>query len=393
MDRGTGFGRSGHSLPSGAPFPAGSANNGLSVDPGTGKIVLGNDQPGVLGTLLTNREVPLAGLNISFSNIAADSFADIRGTGSIRVHDAAFDLDTNLVKGSVNITDNIGGGAVVRLFSTIGQIDLKKVANTQVFAIDDGTAPALNLFNLDFTNGIYTLGDVNGKRAGSFLFVDDNAFGLGGSGMGYKAGADNWLTVGPEANGFTIGQQSAGTAALLTGDATNRRLRFNDSVGRYLDLTAGAVRSYRIGQISAGNGTYLNIDDLNNKYIFNNTGLGGAVVFQPTGGDLRIITPGFGARFGVFNNGASDGILLDGANNAVRSLTGATAIMIGLTAGENVLIAQDLQVSGSVNTGNPGAGAGIWKLGTVVAAASVLDATRYVQISIGGVVVKLAVIT
>lgn len=45
--------------PSGAPFPAGSANNGLSVDPVSGKIVLGNDETGAAGAaqLLNNREI------------------------------------------------------------------------------------------------------------------------------------------------------------------------------------------------------------------------------------------------------------------------------------------------------------------------------------------------
>jgi hypothetical protein len=45
--------------PSGPPFVATSANNGLSVDPTTGKIVLGNDQ-GALGDpaqLLSNRDI------------------------------------------------------------------------------------------------------------------------------------------------------------------------------------------------------------------------------------------------------------------------------------------------------------------------------------------------
>lgn len=43
-----------HKAQSGAPFAAGAANNGLSVDPITGKIVLGDDGTG-LADLLSNR--------------------------------------------------------------------------------------------------------------------------------------------------------------------------------------------------------------------------------------------------------------------------------------------------------------------------------------------------
>lgn len=48
---------------------------------------------------------------------------------------------------------------------------------------------------------------------------------------------------------------------------------------------------------------------------------------------------------------------------------------------------------GAIATANPGMGAGSWKLGTIVTAPSALDATRYVEVDIGGTVVKLAVVT
>lgn len=49
----------------GAPFPAGTANNGLSVDAVTGKIVLGDNTGGVLSTLLSDREIPMAGFSFA----------------------------------------------------------------------------------------------------------------------------------------------------------------------------------------------------------------------------------------------------------------------------------------------------------------------------------------
>lgn len=51
-----------------------------------------------------------------------------------------------------------------------------------------------------------------------------------------------------------------------------------------------------------------------------------------------------------------------------------------------------LQVPGDVTTGNPGTGKGKWQLGTKIAAATVFDATHYVEVTINGVVVKLAVV-
>lgn len=46
--------------PAGPPFVATSAANGVSVDPVTGKIVLGDQTGGVLSTLLNNRVIPMA---------------------------------------------------------------------------------------------------------------------------------------------------------------------------------------------------------------------------------------------------------------------------------------------------------------------------------------------
>lgn len=44
---------------SGAPFPADAAENGVSVDPNNGRIVLGNDEGDNIAQLLSNREIPM----------------------------------------------------------------------------------------------------------------------------------------------------------------------------------------------------------------------------------------------------------------------------------------------------------------------------------------------
>jgi hypothetical protein len=69
----TGFGVSQRIPPSAPPFPpfpAGAANNGLSVDPVTGLIVLGNNTGGALATLLSNRDIPLNGKVLNFTGLA-----------------------------------------------------------------------------------------------------------------------------------------------------------------------------------------------------------------------------------------------------------------------------------------------------------------------------------
>lgn len=51
-----------------------------------------------------------------------------------------------------------------------------------------------------------------------------------------------------------------------------------------------------------------------------------------------------------------------------------------------------LVVSGTIETGDPGAGAGVWQLGKIVVAASGLDATQYLQVKVDGIVRKIALI-
>lgn len=51
--------------------------------------------------------------------------------------------------------------------------------------------------------------------------------------------------------------------------------------------------------------------------------------------------------------------------------------------------ANDVASTGTISTANPLSGAGKWKLGTVVAGAVAADAANYVEVDIGGSIVKL----
>jgi hypothetical protein len=99
----------------------------------------------------------------------------------------------------------------------------------------------------------------------------------------------------------------------------------------------------------------LNFSGANNATIFTDFGVGEMVLQTPSGGyQIRMIANG------------STTLTLNASHNAI--------------------------FSNAIQTADPGLGAALWELGAVQTATSALDTTRYVQVSIGGVVVKLAVI-
>lgn len=69
--------------PSGAPFVAGSAENGVSVDPVTGKIVLGNDVGSLLAQLLSDREITMNDFLIRLLNASEGLGSLVLSSGNI----------------------------------------------------------------------------------------------------------------------------------------------------------------------------------------------------------------------------------------------------------------------------------------------------------------------
>lgn len=122
MGLSTGFGVNQKKEIAGAPFAAGSANNGLSVDPITGKIVLGNNTGGVLATLLSDRDIPLAGQVLNFTGLNVQAHLNDGGAiPDILLGDAAginiLQIVPSLQIGFWNVTDGIDLASV----SLIGQ--------------------------------------------------------------------------------------------------------------------------------------------------------------------------------------------------------------------------------------------------------------------------------
>lgn len=335
--------------PSGAPFAAGSADNGLSVDAVTGRIVLGNDQndPAQPAVLLNSRDIPLNGNQISF-------------------------IGTN-------------GLAYVSILE--GDIDIAKDATS-------GTRPALNLIDLAGSNssgisfdGLSTIFDFNGAEKARFLSTSHtNRLGLGVN----APTATLHLKAGTIAAGTAPWKYNSGP--LLTTAEVGANEFLTDKA--FLTITTGAARK---------------------EYTLNDIALtAGRVPFVTTNGRL---TDNAALTFGTSANGQSlqiSGSITSATPVAAFTLTqtwnNAGAAPIGLsmlitdTASQtfnsslqravvNGTTVWNVRKDGALTTGDPGGGAGIWKLGEPTAGAVVLDLANYVEVEINGNIVKLLIST
>ncbi len=79
---------------------------------------------------------------------------------------------------------------------------------------------------------------------------------------------------------------------------------------------------------------------------------------------------------------------LNGGLGLLRVVNG-----VGVTVNGGTGFGSVLDVNGAITTDDPGGGTAEWLLGTRKAAAVVFDATHYVEVKIGGTVVRLGVVT
>jgi hypothetical protein len=77
------------------------------------------------------------------------------------------------------------------------------------------------------------------------------------------------------------------------------------------------------------------------------------------------------------------------AQDVVDVIVENGSLRVQNTAG-NILF--QITADGEIQTGDPGAGVGSWKLGTVIADTVALDTANYVEATIDGVTVKLAIV-
>jgi len=226
------------------PFPINAADNGLSVDPVTGEIVLGQAlaEPGDPARLLSNREIPLNGFLYQI------------GTGATRflISEPA---DLSQFSGQ-NFQLNAGGFFMQRMNQSIGRYqfgDISGFGNSQMLAINDAT-------------GFNQLGDVLGNFSGGVFENLPSDIAMGDTG-------------------------GLSTTANLNINFASSRMLYQNGLGDFIDI-APALGRYRIGDITGIlNNTHLEVDDTNNRFEFSNAALNAALMINGVLGFTGTVAP------------------------------------------------------------------------------------------------------
>lgn len=294
----------------GPPFASTSANNGLSVDPVSGAIVLGDDVGGVLSTLLSNREIPMAGNFIRL--IGTDAVTELYGD-SMQAYNSV-DFATSC---SWFVTPT---GALLQIASDTGlghtpaRLELIDMGGASTRVQQNGTAleaTRLNdrMMSLDQVTDVYQMGDIDGTGFGLFLIIDD-----GNNRARIESGGNNYLFLDINNIFFEFGETGSVNSLAIDGLNFNAQIFLNGTTIVDLD-NAGAL--YQIGDVDGS---------LNSSTI--------------------------------------------AINDALMEI--------------------DLFAGNGIRTTAPSAnGNELWRLGKIIAGAVALDATQYVEVNIGGTVVKL----
>jgi hypothetical protein len=323
-----------YSSPNASAFVPGSsaAVNGLSIN-GTGQVVLGNDvgvpAPAVL---LSNRQVPLGGFNILWS-----------GQTTLPAFTFKQSTSPNLVP-VITFQNNVGT-----------EISRLTIPDNQTMCLGAGAGGNLTGNNI----GIFI-----GNTAGGGITSGQSDIAIGPGAMQGNGGLTNF--------GIGIGQDCFDrNGAAISDHVIN--------IG-HNSISGGAGKTVGTNFINIGNR--------------NSSGANADII----GAEVTVI----GHRSNV-GGSLTNTIVLANFNNGVSLLTLSNVIVIG-TSIQNILIGQTvaawadngnrLQVSGKMNTGGAAPltlGAGAMDFGKIVTAASVLNATKYWEISVDGVLVKVCI--
>jgi hypothetical protein len=254
------------------PFALNSADNGLSVDPVTFEIVLGQNvgQVGDPAQLLNNREIP-------FNN---------------------FDLTFGIV-----------GQRLARFSESLGQfIQLGDLDNFQPATLG-------GFLLLDPASGFASL-TAGGNAASFFYRLQLDAFGLAQLGDTGSNGNGNNLTIDDANQRWDIGQRVATANLLLNFPAAGIGLSFFDSAGNnpFLlpDPATGGIafmsapdfavqlalsdaanaRLAQLGNVGGGNnGNIFTVDDANGLFDITNNALNAIVRINGVNGFTGVVAP------------------------------------------------------------------------------------------------------
>lgn len=242
-------------VPAGPPFPATSADNGLSVDAVTGRIVLGNDYfSGVTtGQLLNNREIYMNNNVFRFYDDFAGNLNHIQFDTNARhivIEDSLTGITAEMIGGPTGAGFQANGNSSV-FPGAEGKLTLVDFANPSDFwhvrnlasEFFITNAALFNFFNITGTNA--HVGDLDGLNNGLRLDLDD----------------------------------SADLAAI------------RDNLGELLTLDR-STGLYSIGDVLAGvNGNIFTVDDTTGVFAFTNTALTAALSINGNAGFTGTVTP------------------------------------------------------------------------------------------------------
>lgn len=402
-----------HIPPSGPPFSGNSAHNGVSVDSPAGKVVLGNDK-GDLTTpaiLLNNREIPTGILGTSPSmqlflngNIrfgffnSADSGQRVQIDGNLRVGTFIqesfvttnyFNTNIGTPPGVTTASNNYitGFGSMPLLTSGTRNI----IIGTQIMPISLTGAANIAFGN----NSMSAATSASGNFAmGEFVLdaltsgADNIQLGRNTPAVGVTTGNQNIL-IGAQTN--AAGNLTTANKNILLGHGIDPPGNVNGfvSIGNIIFATNAVGLGTTISG-SVGVGTAAPAA----KFHVNDPALWNVHLGQPTADVNQAL------NIQSITNGAFDGIKVWAQNLTTFSQIG----FVGMSTNGTMLLnsngasVQLQTVSATrftadatgITTEDPGSGAAAWRLGTKIAAATVFDATHYVEVKIAGTVVKLA---
>lgn len=399
--------------PSGPPFVAGSANNGLSVDPVTGKFVLGNDVGGALAALLSAREIPMAGFDIRLSGVGNFVIGSNAGlVGRLQVIGAA--------DGVQQLIKLPAGQTITNPF-----FQVTNAANVPVFEMRAVTVN--NLFigpNVGKTlqTGFGNVG-VGCILAATVTCLGAITTGLENTAMGSRSlsatttGSGNCAFGDASLQSNITGSSSCaiGQDSLSQGTAPSLCVAMGTNAGKGIAGSSNFVRNVMLGaftfnQVTAGdNNVAIGYGAARCQAGAAAHGIGNVVIGSEALANMAMGTGNILIGY-LSHNGSAVGndVISIGVSNIAQG-NNTTLIGNGMTstvanvagyglATQNIILGQTaiavdngarLQVNGDFTTADPGSGAGKWKMGTVVAGAVAVDAANYVEVDINGAIVKL----
>lgn len=287
------------------PFPAAAAENGLSVDPVTGAIVLGQD-PGAVGNpaqFLSAREIPMMlfdfemWLNDNTDPFRALSFRQVGGhtVGNIGgvvppLGNDGFNMNWDVDNAGAGWSANLSGFTANTVLTLSMQDNGGAVADLRAL-YDNGGGNQRALF-LDWANQIFHLGDSNDFANGNKLSIDDANQRWE---IGQVATLTNLLINFPTAgiglsffdslgnNPFLLPDPGIGGIAFMSAPDFATQVALSD---------AGNGRLAQLGNVGASNnGNVFTVDDVNGLFIVTNTALNAAMQINGVAGFTGVVAP------------------------------------------------------------------------------------------------------